>query len=96
MVLLASDCNGLRLVVTFSIGIERTGLCIVPHLWVGTHIDRAVQSWLEELDVEPELILISSASRIIYIKVELEGVLYTLGNTSAKQFSTTDYLNTTT
>jgi hypothetical protein len=96
MVLLASDCNGLRLVVTFCIGIERTGLCIVPHLWVGTHIDRAVQSWLEELDVKPKLILISSASRIIYIKVELEGVLYTLGNTSAKQFSTTDYLNTTT
>ena len=52
-------------VVVSSVCIERTGLSIEAHLRVGTHIHRAIQSGLQELDIEAELVLISPSRRII-------------------------------
>jgi hypothetical protein len=65
MILLATDHYGLRLVVALGIGIEKSGLGVKPRFWVGTHIHRAVQSWLQKSDIKTKLVLIGSASGVI-------------------------------
>ena len=65
VILLATDDHWLRQIVTLRIGVERTRLQVDAHLRISTHIDRTVESRLQELDIEAELVLISPPSRII-------------------------------
>ena len=71
---LPRDVNRLWQVVLRRIGIERTGIGVEPHLWVGTHIDRTVQSRFQILDIEAELIHIGPSCRLIEVLVELQNL----------------------
>ena len=76
MILLASDDYRLRQLMVFCVGIERTCLSIEPHLRIGTHIDGAIQSRLQKLDVKTKLILIGPSGCVIKIEVELLDVIW--------------------
>ena len=78
-VFLATDIDGLRLVVLQRVGIERAGIRIKAHLRISTHIYRTVQARLQELDVQTKLVLVSPSRRIIYIMVELTDVFFLRG-----------------
>ena len=67
MVLIAADCYRLGQIVLLGIGIKRTSLSIVSHLRVGTHINGAIHSWLQKLNVEPKLVLIGTSGCVIQI-----------------------------
>ena len=60
------------------IGIERPRIGVIPHLRVGTHIDRPVESRLQILDLEAELVLVSPPRRLIQIRVELPYSVFSL------------------
>ena len=65
MVLLTTDHHWLRQFVVLRISIEWASLSIKPHLWVGTHINGAIQSGLQKLNVKTKLVLISPSRRVI-------------------------------
>ena len=92
MVFSSAYCNGLGVFMTLGVGIERSGIGVESCLRVSTHIDRSVQAGLQEFYVEVELVLIGSASCIIYIKVELTDFIFFLGQTASVQFAPTDNL----
>ena len=102
VILLATDHYWLRQLVIFCVSIERTGFSIEPHTRVGTHVDSAIQSWLQELNIKTKLILISPACCVIQIEVELPDIplLSRRGRggliTLRKQHSSTNYLHAST
>ena len=72
------------------VGVKRTSIGIIAHLWVGTHVNGAIQSWLQKLDVESKLVLIGLSGCVIQIKMELTDVLLALWQTAFKQFASAD------
>ena len=78
VVALLGYAHGLRLVMKVGIGIERSRIGVIAHLRVGTHIDRPVESRLQILDLEAELVLVSPPRRLIQIRVELPYSVFSL------------------
>ena len=94
VILFATDHYRLRQLVIFCVGIERTSVCIKPHLRICTHVNGTIQSRFQELNIKAKLILIRPTRCVIKIKVELPDMLLALRQIPTKQLTSTNDLNT--